>query len=62
MHRQAAIPVVYVWLMDVYRYTVDSVGIIWGRTLPFTTSNKAIKVFRHALALDEVSRTTSSRS
>ncbi|KAF5377977.1 hypothetical protein D9615_006665 [Tricholomella constricta] len=33
--------------------TVSSVGVIMGRTLPFTNSNKAIKVFRHALALDE---------
>ncbi|EPT01124.1 hypothetical protein FOMPIDRAFT_1087437, partial [Fomitopsis schrenkii] len=33
--------------------TVDSVGILWGRTLPFTAGNKAIRVFRHALALDE---------
>ncbi|KAG6835925.1 hypothetical protein H0H93_013260, partial [Arthromyces matolae] len=33
--------------------TVASVGIIAGRTLPFTNSNKAIKTFRHALALDE---------
>lgn len=39
------------------RDTVDSVGILWGRTLPFTAGNKAIRVFRHALALDEVSLT-----
>jgi len=33
--------------------TVASVGILNGRTLPFTTSNDAIKTFRHALSLDE---------
>ncbi|GLB38659.1 putative uncharacterized alpha/beta hydrolase domain (DUF2235) [Lyophyllum shimeji] len=33
--------------------TVSSVGVVMGRTLPFTNSNKAIKTFRHALALDE---------
>ncbi|KAF8073979.1 hypothetical protein FPV67DRAFT_1739295 [Lyophyllum atratum] len=33
--------------------TVSSVGVIMGRTLPFTNSNKTIKTFRHALALDE---------
>ncbi|KAF8506456.1 hypothetical protein JB92DRAFT_2961559 [Gautieria morchelliformis] len=32
--------------------TVSSVGLI-PRRLPFTTSNTAIKTFRHALALDE---------
>ncbi|KAL4250658.1 hypothetical protein ABKN59_005360 [Abortiporus biennis] len=33
--------------------TVASVGIISGRSLPFTTANQTIKVFRHALSLDE---------
>ncbi|KAF9560892.1 hypothetical protein CPC08DRAFT_459719 [Agrocybe pediades] len=33
--------------------TVASVGVIMGRTLPFTNSNRAIKTFRHALSLDE---------
>jgi len=33
--------------------TVASVGIIMGKTLPFTNSNSAIKTFRHALSLDE---------
>jgi len=33
--------------------TVSSVGVISGKTLPFTTANQTIKVFRHALALDE---------
>jgi len=32
---------------------VSSVGVIAGRTLPFTNSNGAIKTFRHALSLDE---------
>lgn len=34
-----------------------SVGVLACRTLPFTNSNKAIKTFRHALSLDEVSTT-----
>jgi len=33
--------------------TVASVGVVYGRNLPFTSSNAAIKVFRHALSLDE---------
>lgn len=33
--------------------TVASVGVIMGKNLPFTTSNKTIKTFRHALSLDE---------
>lgn len=33
--------------------TVASVGVVMGRTLPFTTSNRAIKTFRHAISLDE---------
>jgi len=33
--------------------TVSSVGIVMGKTLPFTNSNQAIKTFRHALSLDE---------
>jgi len=37
------------------RDTVASVGVIMGRTLPFTNSNTSIKTFRHALSLDEVS-------
>lgn len=35
-----------------YRDTVASVGL-FPKTLPFTKSNTAIKVFRHALSLDE---------
>jgi uncharacterized protein (DUF2235 family) len=38
-----------------HRDTVESVGILWSRSLPFTNSNTAIKTFRHALSLDEVS-------
>lgn len=34
------------------RDTVNSVGIFPNR-LPFTTSNKLIKTFRHAVSLDE---------
>lgn len=37
---------------DLHRDTVDSVGLIPKR-LPFTSSNTAIKYFRHAVALDE---------
>jgi hypothetical protein len=33
--------------------TVASVGVVAGRTLPFTNSNSSIKTFRHALSLDE---------
>ncbi|KAJ3524701.1 hypothetical protein NM688_g8517 [Phlebia brevispora] len=33
--------------------TVASVGVLTSKTLPFTTSNTTIKVFRHALSLDE---------
>ena len=37
-----------------YRDTVASVGLLYGRNLPFTTNNEAVRVFRHALSLDEV--------
>jgi uncharacterized protein (DUF2235 family) len=43
---------VYVDFMGVWD-TVASVGVMAGRTLPFTNANSSIKVFRHALALDE---------
>ncbi|KAF8651914.1 hypothetical protein AX16_004559 [Volvariella volvacea WC 439] len=33
--------------------TVSSVGVVLSRTLPYTNSNKSVKVFRHALSLDE---------
>lgn len=33
--------------------TVASVGIIYGRSLPFTSANSAVRIFRHALSLDE---------
>ncbi|KAF9783112.1 hypothetical protein BJ322DRAFT_136244 [Thelephora terrestris] len=33
--------------------TVASVGLIFGRSLPFTSANSAVRVFRHALSLDE---------
>ncbi|KDQ62719.1 hypothetical protein JAAARDRAFT_171302 [Jaapia argillacea MUCL 33604] len=33
--------------------TVSSVGVVMGRSLPFTTANETIKTFRHALSLDE---------
>ncbi|KAF8587599.1 hypothetical protein K439DRAFT_1385725 [Ramaria rubella] len=33
--------------------TVSSVGALWSRHLPFTSSNTIIKYFRHALSLDE---------
>ncbi|RXW24075.1 hypothetical protein EST38_g1771 [Candolleomyces aberdarensis] len=33
--------------------TVASVGVIMGRSLPFTNSNTSVKTFRHALSLDE---------
>lgn len=37
------------------RDTVASVGVVMNRTLPFVSSNTAIKTFRHAVSLDEVS-------
>lgn len=39
-----------IWLRD----TVASVGVIMGRSLPFVSTNRLIKTFRHALSLDEV--------
>jgi uncharacterized protein (DUF2235 family) len=39
-------------LMEYYRDTVSSVGII-PRAHPYTSVNYAVKYFRHALALDE---------
>ncbi|KAF9262999.1 hypothetical protein L218DRAFT_959827 [Marasmius fiardii PR-910] len=33
--------------------TVSSVGVIMGKTLPFTNSNSAVRTFRHAVSLDE---------
>lgn len=33
--------------------TVSSVGLLRPRRLPFTSSNSTVKMFRHALALDE---------
>ena len=34
--------------------TVSSVGVVSGRSLPFSNMNSGIRVFRHALSLDEV--------
>ncbi|KAJ7617476.1 hypothetical protein DFH06DRAFT_1237825 [Mycena polygramma] len=33
--------------------TVSSVGVFMGRTLPYTSVNSSVKIFRHAVALDE---------
>ncbi|CAE7233603.1 unnamed protein product [Rhizoctonia solani] len=33
--------------------TVSSVGLLWPRHLPFTSSNAIVKKFRHAVSLDE---------
>ncbi|CAE6520158.1 unnamed protein product [Rhizoctonia solani] len=33
--------------------TVSSVGLLWPRHLPFTSSNSIVKTFRHAVSLDE---------
>ncbi|CAE6409883.1 putative protein YEL023C [Rhizoctonia solani AG-1 IB] len=33
--------------------TVSSVGLLWPRHLPFTSSNSIVKRFRHAVSLDE---------
>lgn len=42
-------------MCHIIRDTVASVGVLTGRSLPFTTTNTTIKTFRHALSLDEVS-------
>jgi uncharacterized protein (DUF2235 family) len=36
--------------------TVASVGVVASQNLPFTSTNEGIKIFRQALALDEVRR------
>jgi hypothetical protein len=36
------------------RETIMSVGVVMGRSLPFVNVNTTIRVFRHALSLDEV--------
>ncbi|KDQ20917.1 hypothetical protein BOTBODRAFT_26928 [Botryobasidium botryosum FD-172 SS1] len=33
--------------------TVASVGVLWARHLPFTSSNNFVRTFRHAMSLDE---------
>lgn len=38
------------------RDTVSSVGLVMSRSLPFVEVNTTIRVFRQALALDEVRR------
>jgi len=43
------VPIEFVGVWD----TVASVGVIMGKTLPFVGVNSTIRVFRHALALDE---------
>jgi len=45
-------PVLTVFFLFFHRDTVNSVGLV-PRRLPFTTSNKVVKTFRHAVALDE---------
>ncbi|KAH8992428.1 hypothetical protein EDB92DRAFT_1797303 [Lactarius akahatsu] len=44
------VPIEFVGVWD----TVASVGVIMGKTLPFVDVNTTIRVFRQALALDEV--------
>lgn len=36
-----------------HRDTVNSVGLVAGKRLPFSSSNYAVRTFRHALSLDE---------
>ncbi|KIY61727.1 hypothetical protein CYLTODRAFT_495095 [Cylindrobasidium torrendii FP15055 ss-10] len=43
------VPIEFVGVWD----TVDSVGAVVDRRLPFLTSSKVIKTFRHAVALEE---------
>lgn len=42
-------------MIDVFdrRDTVGSIGMIIPRTLPFVDTNNSIRVFRHAVSLDE---------
>ncbi|KAH9953351.1 hypothetical protein BC827DRAFT_1146310 [Russula dissimulans] len=47
--REVIIDFLGVWYVD----TVPSVGLLWSPTLPFAGSNDMIRVFRHALSLDE---------
>ena len=35
------------------RDTVSSLGVIGGRSLPVTTASTNVRIFRHALSLDE---------
>ena len=41
-------------IKSINRDTVASVGIILSKSLPFVTTNTAIRVFRQAISLDEV--------
>ncbi|KAJ7740261.1 hypothetical protein DFH07DRAFT_982833 [Mycena maculata] len=43
---------VHVEFMGVWD-TVDSVGVVMSRTLPFSANNSSIKILRHAVSLDE---------
>ncbi|KAF8066478.1 hypothetical protein FPV67DRAFT_1494951 [Lyophyllum atratum] len=43
------VPIEFLGVWD----SVNSVGLVAGRRLPFTTSNTIIRKFRHAIALDE---------
>ncbi|KAA1469715.1 hypothetical protein DENSPDRAFT_638958 [Dentipellis sp. KUC8613] len=43
------VPIEFLGVWD----TVASVGIIFTKSLPFVTTNRTIKTFRHALSLDE---------
>ena len=52
MSRAASNPQYLIVMLVILRDTVCSVGL-FPKTLPFVSSNRAIKTFRHALSLDE---------
>ncbi|KAH9478761.1 hypothetical protein JR316_0009222 [Psilocybe cubensis] len=43
------VPIEFLGVWD----TVSSVGVVYGKTLPFADRNGSVKTFRHAVALDE---------
>jgi uncharacterized protein (DUF2235 family) len=50
--QSSCIFIIFISTFNINRDTVDSVGIS-GHCFPFVASNKIVKTFRHAVALDE---------
>lgn len=40
-------------MFKAFRDTVSAVGVLYSPDLPFVSNNHAIRVFRHAISLDE---------